>query len=211
VKKHLTPHIMRKTFRYIKIILFALTTLSIVSFLVGEDSPARFQYNHNAVLRRFADIISLCSIVFLASRQWKPRGIDKFFIISCLTYFSFTILDLSVWLWWARSSLYIYIIIIHSLPIPILLHQLLSGRQIKIKTYFITGLIICFLGFAYDIVFINIPYQDVTAELFEKSIIQEKIRNSLYYIGLIILSVGFIKTITSQKIVHRQPTSPENK
>jgi len=197
---------MNKIVGYIKIILFLLTGLSILSFITQNPSsaPARFQFNHVSIVRELADFLCLCSILFLTYRQWKPNGTDNYFIVSMCLFLFISILDIHVWLWWTSTgSLYLLLTIVHSLPIPYLLNQTFSNLEIKTKTFFVAGFVICVLGFLYDIVFINIPIQDITPELFEKNMRQEKIKNWFYYIGILIAVTGFVKRISEKKAAHR--------
>lgn len=183
--------------RYFKIALLVLTGLSIISFLNGDPGgPARYQYGHNLFIRALADMISLFAVVFVILRIWKRKAIDKLFIFVFVAYLILIIPDLNVWLWWRQFSwLYLLLMAIHSFPILICLNHFLSNREIRIKNYLASGLLLFFLGFIYDVIFLGVPNQDSTQEMFEKAIQMEVFRNWFYYAGVIAMILGALKVL----------------
>jgi hypothetical protein len=190
--------------RYFKIALLVLTVLSIISFLNGDPGgPARYQYGHNFFIRASADMISLFAVAFVILRIWKRKVIDKLFIFVFVAYLLMIIPDLNVWLWWWQVSwLYLLLLAIHSFPILICLNQFLSKKDIRIKNYLASGLLLFILGFIYDVIFLGVPNQDSTQEMFEKAIQMEVFRNWFYYIGVVVILLGLVKSLKWRSGTH---------
>ncbi len=188
--------IMDKSKRYLKSFFFGIAALSIIDFMTrnGLDSAARYQYRDfefGFLFRNIADFILFGSLVCLLINEWFQSFNGRTYkVISCL-YIGLILVDINIWIWWTQYSwLYYYITIVHSIPILILSSRCVVG--IKMKRILLTGLTFLLLGFLFNIIFNNIAYPDMTDELYQRTLRVEKIRNMIYYFGIIFISIAVI-------------------
>ena len=189
-----------KIIRYIKIFVFVLVALSILDFMNPDiNSAGRFQfYDFESArqLRAWTDVILLLSLIVMAIKTWSDKRYGILYWTAASAYILLISLDLNEWVWLTYSMFIYYIIItIHTLPILIILHDLLS--KISAKKIFIIGLLFIFLGVVYDIVFINIPAQDPTPEMIDRGILDQRILGWLYYLGAVVTTLGITNLIDS--------------
>jgi hypothetical protein len=103
-------------------------------------------------------------------------------------------IDMNIWLWLAQWTwVYYEIILVHTLPMLIILSKL--KIDIKARYLFFLGLSIVLIGFLFDIIFINIPYPDITDELFDRNLLLEKTRNIIYFVGFVTIAFALIRVV----------------
>jgi hypothetical protein len=75
----------------------------------------------------------------------------------------------------------------------------------KIKYLLYIGLVLLILSFIYDVIFINIPFQDPSPQMIENRDRQYFIKDSLFYCGLIVTACGL-----TERIINKINKKPEN-
>ena len=165
--------------------------------MTSYNAAGRYQYRDfefGVVYRAIASVLLLTSLFYLLLQEWSDAPNKRLSAIASIIYIVTIMIDMHVWLWWFKWGwVYYEIILVHTLPILVILSKL--KIDIKPKHLFFTGFQIICLGFLFDIIFINIPYPDMTDELYERTITLEKIRNLIYYTGTVTLLSGIITLI----------------
>ena len=199
-----------KAIKYIKTAVFVLTALGVVDFMtrMGLDVAGRYQYKdfgNPTLFRTLADIILLTACIFLAARQWTQKNIGLLYWTASLTFIVLLVPDIASWLYLTDfNPIYYYILTVFSLAILIILYDFSTNMNINFKFLLIGGLLFIASGFVYDIVVINIPYQDPTDEIIDKQISNQKTLYWIYYIGLLLKITGLTRLIT-RKIKTTRP------
>ncbi len=70
--------------------------------------------------------------------------------------------------------------------------------------WLIIGLCILLLGFGWDVLFVNLPYQDPTPAMQEQWNMDKTIASALYWAGLAVLLAAFLKTLLLRKTNKRE-------
>lgn len=188
-----------------------MTALSVIDLMTRTEMniAGRYQFDdftYPVLFRILADIIVLISLVFIAIHAWSHKIKGPVYWTASLMYLFLTSPDIFVWLWMTDyNPIYWYFLTVHSFPILIILYNFIDEKKVSFKFVFIIGLIFLFTGYIYEIIFINIPYQDFTPDLFDKQICNKKILYSLYYIGVNIIVLGFIRMLTRK--LHNETTT----
>ncbi|WP_026209589.1 hypothetical protein [Cytophaga aurantiaca] len=202
---------MTKYSKYLNTFFFGIAALAVIDFMTrdGIDSAARYLYKDfefGITYRTIDDWLLLTSLFYLLLQEWSTTPNKRLSAIASIVYTGVIMIDIHIWLWWTQWSwLYYYITIIHTIPILIAFSKL--KIDIKPKQLLFIGLAIIFIGFLFDVIFINIPYPDMTDEIFDRNIIVEKTRNMIYYVGFVSIAFGMI-TLVKKNNTNKQLPSP---
>lgn len=174
--------------------------------MTSYEPAGRYQYRNfefEVVYRTIADWLLLTSLFYLLIQEWNSVSNKRLSTIASIIYITIIMVDMYVWLWLTHANpIYYYITLVHTFPILVIISKL--KIDIKPKQLFFIGLAILLAGFLFDMVFINIPYPDMTDDIFDRNLLLEKTRNLIYYVGFVTIVfavITFTKRIKSAKTV----------
>jgi membrane-associated HD superfamily phosphohydrolase len=195
---------MTKYSKYLNTFFFAIAVLATYNFMTSYEPAGRYQYRNfefEVVYRTIADWLLLTSLFYLLIQEWNSVSNKRLSTIASIIYITIIMVDMYVWLWLTHANpIYYYITLVHTFPILVIISKL--KIDIKPKQLFFIGLAILLAGFLFDMVFINIPYPDMTDDIFDRNLLLEKTRNLIYYVGFVTIVfavITFTKRIKSAK------------
>ena len=162
-----------KKIKYTKIAILVVAGWSIIDLMTGYGKPGRFQFHEfitPALFRTSADIILLVSLMIIGTKQWTQQKYGMVYWGASILYSTVIVPDINSWLFNVSLdslvSLYLLIIIVHTLPILIIIDDLELKTSKKIKMVFMVGFAVILIATALRIVVSYWTDQTPTDDIF---------------------------------------------